>query len=111
MADGAVSATGIPSTAGTGLTPPDTDNDGKPNPYDLDSDNDGAYDLEEGGLNPNLDANGDGIVDCTTNCDPDGDGILTPVDGLPNVWKDALLPDLTPTTEINSLEFLTARRF
>jgi hypothetical protein len=59
-------------------------------------------------LNPNLDANGDGIVDCTTNCDPDGDGILTPVDGLPNVWKDALLPDLTPTTEINSLEFLTA---
>jgi hypothetical protein len=33
---------------------------------------------------------------------------LTPVDGLPNVWKDALLPDLTPTTEINSLEFLTA---
>jgi hypothetical protein len=37
-----VSVTGIPSTAGTGLTPPDTDNDNKPNPYDLDSDNDGV---------------------------------------------------------------------
>ncbi|MDI9865666.1 hypothetical protein QM480_15080 [Flectobacillus sp. DC10W] len=108
MADGLVSPTGIPSTAGLGLTPPDTDNDSKPNPYDLDSNNDGVSDLEEGGLNPNLDANGDGIVDCITNCDPDGDGILTPVDGLPNVWKDALLPDLTPTTEINSLEFLAA---
>ncbi|MDI9862675.1 hypothetical protein QM524_25870, partial [Flectobacillus rhizosphaerae] len=83
-------------------------NDNKPNPYDLDSNNNGVTDLEESGLNPNLDANGDGIVDCSTNCDPDGDGILTPVDGLPNVWKDALLPDLTPTTEINSLEFLTA---
>ncbi|MDI9875719.1 beta strand repeat-containing protein [Flectobacillus rivi] len=108
MADGLVSPSGIPSTAGLGLTPPDTDNDMKPNPYDLDSNNDGITDLEDGGLNPNLDANGDGIVDCTTNCDPDGDGILTPVDGLPNVWKDALLPDLTPTTDINSLEFLTA---
>ncbi|WP_455421166.1 Ig-like domain-containing protein [Flectobacillus roseus] len=107
MADGLVSPTGIPSTAGLGLTPPDTDNDLKPDPYDLDSNNDGISDLEEGGLNPSLDANGDGIVDCTTNCDPDGDGILTPVDGLPNVWKDALLPDLTPTTDINSLEFLT----
>jgi hypothetical protein len=34
MADGIVSPTGIPSTAGLGLTPPDTDNDNKPNPYD-----------------------------------------------------------------------------
>jgi len=110
MADGVISLLGIPATAGSGLilTALDTDGDNKPNPYDLDSDNDGFFDLIEGGLNPSLDADNNGIVDCSTNCDPDGDGILTPVDGLPNVWKDALLPDLTPTTEINSLEFLTA---
>ncbi|MDI9882623.1 hypothetical protein [Flectobacillus longus] len=110
MADGIISVLGIPTTAGTGLllTLLDVDGDSKPNPYDLDSDNDGFYDLIEGGLNPSLDIDNNGIVDCSTNCDPDGDGILTPVDGLPNVWKDALLPDLTPTTEINSLEFSTA---
>ncbi|NBA78864.1 tandem-95 repeat protein, partial [Emticicia sp. ODNR4P] len=109
MADGVVSATGIPSSAGAGLTPPDTDNDTHANPYDLDSNNDGVFDLvEAGGLNPYLDADNNGIVDCLTNCDPDGDGILTPVDGLPNTWGDAFLPDLTPTTEINGLEFLNA---
>jgi hypothetical protein len=30
-----------------------------------------------------------GVVICTTNCDPDGDGILTPVDGLPTTRSDA----------------------
>ena len=35
----------IPSLAGLELTPPDTDNDNKPNPYDLDSNNNGITDL------------------------------------------------------------------
>ncbi|WP_337045235.1 hypothetical protein [Emticicia sp. 17c] len=89
MADGAVNSAGIASTAGNGLTPPNTDGTGGSDPYDLDSDNDGTSDLAEGGISSSLDANGDGRVDCVSNCDPDGDGILTPVDGLPNTRGDA----------------------
>ena len=48
----------------------DTDGDGMPNSLDLDSDNDGAYDLVEAGF---ADANDDGINDGIT--DTDGDGI------------------------------------
>jgi hypothetical protein len=48
-----------------------------PNPYDLDSNNDGMFDLVENGLNANLDLDNNGVVDCSSNCDPDGDGILT----------------------------------
>jgi hypothetical protein len=107
-ADGIVSISGIPASAGTGLTPPNTDAQGGANPYDLDSDNDGLLDLIEGGLANSLDTNDDGLVDCSTNCDSDNDGILTPVDAIPNIWSDTLLPDLSPTTEIASLEFLTA---
>ncbi len=107
-ADGIVSISGIPASAGIGLTPPNTDGQGGENPYDLDSDNDGLLDLIEGGLASSLDANDDGLVDCSTNCDPDNDGILTPVDAISNIWGDTLLPDLSPTTEIASLEFLTA---
>lgn len=44
--------------------PFDTDNDGVPNYLDLDSDNDGIYDLTESGSGA-LDANRDGIVDGT----------------------------------------------
>jgi hypothetical protein len=107
-ADGIISISGIPASAGSGLSPPNTDAQGGANPYDLDSDNDGLLDLIEGGLANSLDANDDGLVDCSTNCDPDNDGILTPVDAIPNIWGDTLLPDLSPTTEIASLEFLTA---
>ena len=36
------------------------------------------FDLAENGLNPNLDLDNNGVVDCSSNCDPDGDGnILT----------------------------------
>jgi gliding motility-associated-like protein len=41
----------------------DTDNDGVPNYLDVDSDNDGIYDLIEAGLSPTLDSNNDGIID------------------------------------------------
>jgi hypothetical protein len=107
-ADGIISISGIPASAGSGLSPPNTDAQGGANPYDLDSDNDGLLDLIEGGLANSLDTNDDGLVDCSTNCDSDNDGILTPVDAIPNIWGDTLLPDLSPTTEIASLEFLTA---
>ena len=107
-ADGIISISGIPASAGSGLSPPNTDAQGGANPYDLDSDNDGLLDLIEGGLANSLDANDDGLVDCSINCDSDNDGILTPVDAIPNIWGDTLLPDLSPTTEIASLEFLTA---
>ena len=86
IADGVVGTTGIPSSAGAGLTPPDTDGDTRPNPYDLDSDNDGINDLVESG-NPLLaDANGDGQVDGT---DPDNDGIRGPADAVPATRGDA----------------------
>ena len=45
-----------------GATPLDTDNDGVPNYLDLDSDNDGIYDLTESGSNAS-DINQDGIID------------------------------------------------
>lgn len=98
--------TGIPASAGSGLTPPNTDGTGGTNPYDLDSDNDGLTDFTESGTNPALDANGDGVVDGTA--DPDLDGILTPVDGVPATRRDDLFPDLNPTITIGSLEYTTA---
>ena len=41
----------------------DSDNDGVPNYLDVDSDNDGIYDLIEAGLSASLDTNSDGIID------------------------------------------------
>jgi len=110
MVDGAVNAQGVPlaAAAGLGVIPPDADFDGKPNPYDVDSNNDGISDLLEAGLNPNWDINNDGKIDCTTNCDTDGDGVPNIADGSSGDWKAAPIPDLTPTTEINSLEFAGA---
>lgn len=94
IADGAPGSTGIPASAGSGLTPPDADNDGTPNYLDLDSDNDGIKDLYESGIpNPaTLDTNGDGIID---NADePDNDGIPQSVDGAQNAYGDAGSPTL-----------------
>eukprot|EP01041_Mallomonas_annulata_P011720 gene11720-24580_t len=79
IADGTPGSTGIPSSAGTGLVVPDTDGDARPNPYDLDSDNDGINDLVESGNPALVDTDGNGIVD---GLDPDGDGILGAADGL-----------------------------
>ena len=104
QADGAVNSSGIPASAAPGgTTPQNTDAQGGADPYDLDSDDDGLTDFTEGGLLPQLDTDNDGVVDGTQ--DPDSDGILTPVDAIPNTWGDALLPDLSPTIEIDGLEF------
>ncbi len=51
--------------------PVDTDGDGTPDNLDLDSDNDGIDDIDEGG-NGDLDANNDGVIDNLT--DTDGNG-------------------------------------
>ncbi|MDT8886299.1 putative Ig domain-containing protein [Aquirufa sp. LEPPI-3A] len=52
-ADGTVNGSGIPSTAGSGLTPTDIDSDGLRNPYDLESDGDGVLDATEVNDNTN----------------------------------------------------------
>lgn len=57
----------------------DTDNDGIPNYLDLDSDNDGVYDLIESGLNTNLDANNDGIID-DANTNSGTNGLFNPIE-------------------------------
>jgi gliding motility-associated-like protein len=74
--DGGVDASGIPIAAKGGLTPPDTDGDGKQNPYDVDSDGDGIPDSVEKGPNPNspIDTDKDGIPDYL-DLDSDNDGI------------------------------------
>ncbi|MEB3357035.1 MAG: DUF4347 domain-containing protein [Synechococcales bacterium] len=65
-----------PDNGGTPSPVPDTDGDGKKDYRDIDTDNDGIFDLiEQGGGYP--DTNGDGVVD---GVDTDGDGILDPVD-------------------------------
>jgi hypothetical protein len=95
-ADGTVNANGIPSSAGTnGLTPIDSDGDGKPNAYELDSDNDGITDLKESGNTALVDANNDGKVDGTV--DTDKDGIIGSADGAPATWGDAGDPVLADT--------------
>lgn len=95
-ADGAVNANGIPASAGAnGLTPVDSDGDGKANPYDLDSDNDGITDLKESGNTALVDANNDGKVD--GNVDTDKDGIIGSADGAPAAWGDAADPVLADT--------------
>ncbi|UQD57434.1 T9SS type B sorting domain-containing protein [Flavobacterium sp. K5-23] len=57
---------GMSDAFGTGFIPKDTDNDvsigGVPDYLDLDSDNDGIYDLVESGSN-SIDTNNDGIID------------------------------------------------
>jgi len=62
----------------TTLPVPDTDGDGKRDFQDVDSDNDGISDLVEGGINPSLDRNNDGVIDDQT--DTDRDGIADEVD-------------------------------
>jgi len=109
QADGVIQSNGaISSPVSIYSSLPNPNADSLANPYDLDSDNDGLLDLIEGGLANSLDANADGLVDCSSNCDSDNDGILTPVDSIPNIWGDDLLLDLSPTIEIASLSFSEA---
>ncbi len=71
----------------------DTDKDGIPNQYDLDSDNDGIPDVVESG---GVDANGDGRIDNFT--DTDNDGLSQNVDanntGQPGSGNGLNIPDL-----------------
>lgn len=88
-ADGAINGNGIPASAATGLTPPDTDLDGRQNPFDIDSDGDGVNDLADACLliagSPTLagcpiDSDGDGLFDSLADLDDDNDGILDTVE-------------------------------
>ncbi|RRB02026.1 beta strand repeat-containing protein [Larkinella rosea] len=94
IADGTPGSTGIPATAGSGLTPPDTDNDSKKDFQDVDSDGDGIFDLYESGVsNPaSLDTNKDGIIDDAS--ETDNDGIPTATDGATGTYGDANSPAL-----------------
>ncbi|WP_296687098.1 Ig-like domain-containing protein [Flavobacterium sp.] len=75
-ADGTVDANGVPLSTNGGITPPDTDGDGQPNPYDVDSDGDGISDAIEKGPNgaSPVDTDGDGTPDYL-DLDSDNDGI------------------------------------
>ena len=55
---------------------PDYDGDGTPDYLDIDSDNDGIFDVEEGG-DGDLDTNNDGVIDSKDEgfTDVDGDGM------------------------------------
>ncbi|MFN3850360.1 MAG: hypothetical protein ACK4NY_13075 [Spirosomataceae bacterium] len=77
--DGAVGTNGVPTAAGTGITPVNTDNDTVRDMYDLDSDNDGLNDLMESGYVGSGDANNNGVLDYVA--ETDMDGIMLPVDG------------------------------
>jgi len=102
-ADGTVGANGaIPGaiTNVSGLN--DTDGDGKKNPYDAISGTvpDGqAAGIPAALINPTT-----GTIICSTNCDPDKDGILTPVDGLPTAWGDAIDTDGDGVPDVNDID-------
>ena len=66
------------------LTPGDTDNDGMPDHLDLDTDNDGVFDLVEAG---GQDLDGDGVTD--VHADVDDDGIPDSVDVDQTMGSDA----------------------
>ena len=103
IADGTVNSSGVPSSAGAGLSVPDTDGDTRPNAYDLDSDNDGINDLIESGNTALVDANGDGKVDGT---DPDMDGILGAADATPSTFGDSNDPNPANTDGTDNPNYL-----
>jgi outer membrane protein OmpA-like peptidoglycan-associated protein len=95
-ADGdGIPGTGTPTVNAQGiangqvLTPTDTDADSRLDPYDLDSDADGIYDLVEGG---GTDSNNDGLVDGFTDSNGDGfdDGIAASALPVPDSDADGI---------------------
>ena len=70
-------------------TVPDNDGDGKPNYLDIDSDNDGIFDVDEGG-DGGLDTNNDGVIDTndTGYSDVDADGMDDDAESTPVVHTD-----------------------
>ncbi|NJR70124.1 MAG: DUF4347 domain-containing protein [Synechococcales cyanobacterium CRU_2_2] len=98
LADAVDPTSGRPRS-GTPLPVPDTDGDGIADFRDLDSDNDGLFDLLEGGLNPAIvDLNGDGRVDGP---DGDRDGIPDPIDSKPNQFGNSNSPTNTSIPDSN----------
>jgi large repetitive protein len=93
LADGAVDVNGVPaSVPATGLTPPDTDGDARPDYRDLDSDNDGINDVTENG---GIDPDNNGIIGTgATPTDTDNDGIADVADGAPATFGDLTDPAL-----------------
>lgn len=84
----AIDANGLPAAlSGTGLVPGDFDGDGKPDYLDLDSDNDGIYDVIEVG---GSDANNDGVVGPAVLLDADADGIIDAADVYNNINHSAI---------------------
>ncbi len=71
------------TVSGTVFYVKDTDGDGIPDYIDLDSNNDGIFDIA-GTLYASLDANNDGVIDDTT--DTDGDGIVDLFDTNDNLF-------------------------
>jgi uncharacterized repeat protein (TIGR01451 family) len=95
--DGAVGANGLldaaetaPESGALANNPVDTDSKDTPDFQDIDSDNDGISDLVEGGSDPAIDANNDGVIDDQT--DTDGDGAADAVDA-DNGGTTATTPD------------------
>lgn len=70
---------------GNGITPPDTDNDDKRNPYDVDSDGDGISDFTEGVSDPDADDKPSYI-----DADSDGDEIPDAVEGPGDADNDSI---------------------
>ncbi|MFL1897477.1 gliding motility-associated C-terminal domain-containing protein, partial [Aquimarina sp. 2-A2] len=66
QADGAVGANGIPASAGAGLNPIDTQNDGTDDYLNLDSDNDGCSDANEAYGTPTADGGDNGVFGAGT---------------------------------------------
>ncbi len=91
QADGTINAQGLVSSV-SGTEPViDTDSDGKADWIDLDSDNDGVFDLLESGNVLYLDVNEDGKLD---DGDTDFDGITDLADNLDGLWGE--ITDYTP---------------
>ncbi len=79
ITDGIDTASGF---GGDGIVGPvDTDGDGDPDFRDLDSENDGIDDIDEGHW-PEQDADNDGVID--SGSDADRDGIMDPIDDSDN---------------------------
>jgi len=74
---------------------PDADGDLSPDYIDVDSDDDGINDIAEAG-SPELDPDGNGMIDVTDPAteDPDGDGIPEIIDTMPGTFGGAPEPDL-----------------
>jgi len=87
QADGVVNSLGlVSSVTGTELLI-DTDGDEIPDHIDLDSDDDGIYDIVESGNVLYTDINEDGMLDDE---DSDGDGVTDLADNLDGFWGEVL---------------------